>query len=133
MPELSNVNSLKVTELRAELKARGLGAKGNKQVLAEKLKSALLMEASSGPDGEAEEQAGSQRQLANQELLNEGNSQSSLASHDASQDWAERDLASHAAAAAAWQLVSRAPDSAGPLASHVTRLSVYSKFWWKRS
>ena len=45
MSEFFDVNKLKVTELRAELQARGLDTKGNKPALVERLQEALLQEA----------------------------------------------------------------------------------------
>ena len=44
MSDIIDPNKLKVTELRAELQARGLDTKGNKPVLIERLKEALESE-----------------------------------------------------------------------------------------
>lgn len=51
MSDILDPSKLKVTELRAELQARGLSTKGNKPVLIERLREAL--EAEGGCEGHA--------------------------------------------------------------------------------
>ena len=123
MISLSDISGLKVAELRIELQARGLGAKGNKQALTERLRNAIQQEAGRGTDGQGEEQEDTPMQTARkQDKRKEWAHESTLVSHSgqgspALPEVVEPGLASRAADSAA-QLASRAAVSAGPLASH---------------